>query len=954
MAITFNTKRQASLNIGTVTQAPNYYYVLASGPTFTTRSLTGATDIFTDTAVAGDYMLFGIRDGHCKPAGFEFDVTTALVAAAVTVVWEYRKTDGTWAAFAGVTDNTVNFTVAGTNSVTWTMPTDWGTNATAVNGITGRMWCRARLSVATTLTEGGRTTNPLNLYDYAITVDGSADYANGTATAGSTSTITDSGKAWTTNELQNRIVYIHTGTNSGLARIIISNTATVITILDLYPVAIDTTSQYTIGLNFEDIYQADVSGGWGVVTKVGSHSYSFACFLRFGLAHFSDIQQNVEFVQDFLFYVGETHSNRYPMFLGWRLPTLYGLNRGIFGCSITSNRTCCCDNRGAGFSINDEYLFTAGNRFLLRHDYPPTGSDGFIRSWFNNYHRYSIDDRWEGWRSVTFPKTTNPRTEVRKPTVIFGHSGFETPYGSISEATAIYPASLGYFQTQSQNLTFPELDITFNNFVNSSRFGAPMQYFSSKGITNLDDYKGNRFRLMLDVFGSTPNTGITNWRNTIRATVTDEYGNLLPNARFDISDSLAQNRKTYLDFDGGVGNNDTLIASNDATGNQFSGSTAFSFEAWVFPRTIGGSSLGRVLEKGATGTVGYGLYISGNLWTAFVVTNTGTKTSNTITATYYSWHHIVVIWNGSQLQLYVDNVATSTSSATGTPADDSASSLYIGSSVTASRTFDGEIRRIRLFKNKALSAGDYASLWNNGNYVQNETCPVSGCTAEYNFTEGSGTTVADTSGNNVTATLGASTAAPVWRDTNSGRTSNAITAYTGTQDSFLVTTTVTVGNSYSLTSQPAAATRLRFVVTNFRDTSSSSAANANIDITGTDADGNTIEEAIYLEEIRNGVYFTKQEFLTVSASGIFITGFSGSISCDNLGILSPQKVICETWSTANDLDSIVADYNPITIRISRAGFEPVVIKKNIYERQDLVISMKRSSLDILSGLQSAG
>jgi len=948
MAITFNTKRQASLNIGTVTQAPNYYYVLASGPTFTARSLTVAADIFTDTAVAGDYMLFGIRDGHCKPGGFEFNITTGLVAAAVTVVWEYRKTDGTWAAFAGVTDNTVNFTAVGTNSVTWTMPTDWGTNATAVNGITGRMWCRARLSVATTLTEGGRTTNPLNLYDYAITVDGSADYANGTATAGSTSTITDSGKAWTTNELQNRIVYIHTGTNAGQVRLIISNTATVITILDLYPVAIDTTSQYTIGLNFEDIYQADVSGGWGVVARSGLHSYVFSCFLRFGLAHFSDIQQNIEFVQDFTFYVGEAHSNRYPMFLGWRLPTLYGLNRGIFGCSITSNRTCCCDNRGAGFSINDEYLFTAGNRFLLRHDYPPTGADGFIRIWFNNYHRYSIDDRWEGWRSVTFPKTTNPRTEVRKPTVIFGHSGFETPYGSISEATAIYPASLGYFQTQSQNLTFPELDITFNNFVNSSRFGAPMQYFGSTGITNLDDYKGTRFRLMLDVFGSTANTGITNWRNTIRATVTDEYGNLLPNVRFDISDSLAQNRNTFLDFDSG----DSITAPNSASGNQIFGSTAFSVEAWIKQDGTGGSSFGRILDK-VTGTAGYLLGSLSNVLSFRVYTNGTQYTSNTVTQVGFAWHHVVGVWNGSSVKLYYDNTTGSATATTGTPGDDSGRELYIGQRFAADSGWDGQIRRVRIFKNTALSVSDVATLWNEGTYVQNEACPVSGCTAEYNFTEGSGTTLADTIGGN-TATLGTTTATPAWRDTNSGRTSNAITAYTGTEDSFLATTTVTVGNYYSLTSQPASATRLRFVVSNFTDTSASTAANANIDIIGTDNDGNTIEEVIYVDNIQNGVYFTKQEFLTVNASGIFITGFSGSISCDNLGILSPQKVTCETWSTPDDVNALVANYNPIRIKVSRAGFEPVVIKKNIYERQDLVIAMKRSSLDILSGLQSVG
>lgn len=946
MAITFNNKRQASSNVGSPTQSANMYYVQASGPTFTSRSLTVATDLFTDTAVAGDYLLFGIRDAHCKPAGFEFNITTGLVAVAVTVVWEYRKNDGTWAAFAGVTDNTTNFTVAGTNSVTWTMPTDWGTNATAVNGITGRMWCRARLSVATTLTEGGRTTNPLQLYDYAITVDGSADYSSGTATSGSTTTITDSGKAWAVNELQNRAVYIHTGTNAGVMRRIISNTATVITILDTYDVAIDTSSQYTVLLNFEDIYQASVSGGWGVVTKAGSHSYSFACFLRWGLAGFGDFEQNIEFVQDFYFYCGEAHSNRYPMFLGWRPPTLYGLNRGIFGCTLVSNRTCPCDNRGVGFTNTDEYLFTAGNKYVLRHDYPPTGGDSFIRAWFYNYHKYSIEDRWEGWRSVTFPKTTNPRTELRKPMVAFGHSGYETPYASMSEISGVYNSSLSYFQTQSQNLVMPDADFSPNAILGGSRYGSPMQWFAATGTTNLDDYKGNRFRLMLDVFGSTPNTGSTVWRNTLRGFVTDEQGNFLPNAKIQVSDSLALNRKTMLEFDGAVGNNDTLIASNSSVGNQFSGSTSFSFEAWAYAHTAGGSSLGRVIEKGTSGTVGYGLYITANTWQAFVVTSTGLKTSNTITVAYYAWHHIVAVWNGTNIILYVDNVATSSVAAGGTATDDSAVSLYIGSTVTASRTFDGFIRRVRLFKNKALSVSDVATLWNNGNYTQNEASPVSGCTGEYNFTEGSGTTVADTSGNGITANLGASTAAPTWRDTNTGLSSNAITAYTGTADSYLAPTTITVGNSYSLTSQPASATRLRFVVSNFRDTSSSTGANANLLITGTDADGNSIQEVVFVESFQNGVYFTRSEFLTVNASGIFVTGFSGTLSCDNLGIISPQRITSEVWRTPNDIDNLVADYNPIYIKVSRAGYETAIIKKYLYEEQDLVIPLKRSVLDL--------
>jgi len=946
MAITFNNARQASTNVGSISQSANAYYVLASGPTFTARSLTVAADLFTDTAVTGDYYLFKIQNSHNKPAGLIFDVTTAMASTSHTITWEYRKTDGTWASFAGVTDNTVGFTVVGSNSVTWTMPTDWGSNATAVNGITGQLWLRGRISASVAITEGGRTTNPLQIYDYAITVDGSADYTSGTATSGSTTTITDGGKAWAVNELQNRGVYIHTGTNAGQYRRIISNTATTITILDTYDVAIDNTSQYTVGLNFEDIYQASVSGGWGVVTKAGNHSYSFACQLRWGLATFTEFDTLVEFVQDFYFYCGEAHSNRYPMFLGWRPSSLYGLNRGFFGCTFISDRTTVNDNRGYGFAIADEYLFTAGNRFVLRHDYPPTGTDSFIRSWFYNFQRYSIDDRWEGWRSVTFPKTTNPRTELRKPTVIFGHSGYETPYASISEPTGIYNASLSYFQTQSQNLTFPDADFTPNAILGGSRYSSPMQWFGALGTTNLDDYKGNRFRLMLDVFGTTPNTGSTVWRNTLRGFVTDEYGNLLPNAKIQVSDSLTLNRKTMLEFDGAVGNNDTLIASNSSVGNQFSGSTSFSFEAWAYAHTAGGSALGRVLEKGTSGTVGYGIYITANNWTAFFVTSTGTKTSNTISAVYYAWHHLVAVWNGSTLILYVDNVATSAVAAAGTATDDSASSLYVGSTVTASRTFDGFIRRIRLFKNKALSVSDVATLWDSGNYTQNQASPVTGCTAEYNFTEGSGTTVADTSGNGVTANLGASTAAPLWRDTNTGLSSNAITAYTGTADSYLAPTTITVGNSYSLTSQPSVATRLRFVVSNFRDTSSSSGANANLLITGTDTDGNIIQELVYTESFQNGAYFTRNEFLTVNASGIFITGFSGTLSCDNLGIISPQKITSEVWRTPNDIDCLVADYNPIYIKVSRQGFQTLVIEKNLYEEQDLTIVLKKSVLDL--------
>lgn len=944
MAITFNNSRQVSLNIGSVPQSAGVYYVLASGPTYTARSITVAADIFTDTAVVGDYFLVGILSGHSKPAGLVFDVATAIVAAAVTVVWEYRKTDGTWAAFSGVTDNTNNFTTVGVNSITWTMPTDWGTNATAINAITGRMWLRGRLSVATTLTEGGRTgSTPLSMYDYAITVDGSADYTSGTATSGTTTTITDSGKAWTTNELMGRGVWIHTGTNAGLYRRIISNTATTITILDIYPVAIDSTSQYVVGLNFEDIYQANVSGGWGVVTKSGAHSYGFSCNLRFGLAAFMDFEANVEFVQDFYFYCSDAHSIRYPFMLGWRLPPLYGVEKSAFGCIIMSNRTCPMDNRGYGFTQDDEFVFTAGNKFVLRHDYPLTG-EGFLRAWFSNRQKYSIDDLWEGWRSVIYPKTSTPRTEVRNPTVIFGHSGIETPNASMSGVRSIYNGSLGVFLTGSSNYTLTEYELTPNNQSGSLSYGSPMQYFGATGVHNIDDYKGNRFRPMIDVFGSTGNTFTTYLRNSVRALVTDEFGNALSGVKFSISDSLSLNRKTFLDFDGG----DSITAPNSAVGNQFFGSTAYSVEAWIKQDGVGGSSYGRILDK-ITGANGFLLGSLSNSLRFAVFTGGTQYISNTVTQTGQAWHHVVGVWDGSTVKLYYDNTTGTATATVGSPGDDSSRELYIGQRFAMDSGWDGQIRRVRIFKNKALSAGDVDTLWNNGDYIQNQSSPVTGCTAEYNFTEGTGTTLTDTSSNAVTATLGTTTSTPTWRDTNAGLSSNSITANTGVMDAFLSATDVATGSYYSLTTQPTAPTTLRLVVQDFRDTGATAGLNANVSISGTDADGNAISDIIYIENIQVGTYFTKKEFLTVGASGIYVVGFSGSISVDNLGILSPQKVVTEVWRTPDDVNLLTTDYNPIVIKVSKPGFEPITIKKNIYERQDLVISLKKSRLNLTSG-----
>jgi len=77
----------------------------------------------------------------------------------------------------------------------------------------------------------------------------------GTATAGSTTTLTDSGKTWTVNQWTGAVCSITAGTGNGKKGRVASNTATVLTFEDAFSAALDATSVYSlesgIRINFE-------------------------------------------------------------------------------------------------------------------------------------------------------------------------------------------------------------------------------------------------------------------------------------------------------------------------------------------------------------------------------------------------------------------------------------------------------------------------------------------------------------------------------------------------------------------------------------------------------------------------------------------------------------------------------------------------------------------------------
>jgi hypothetical protein len=105
------------------------------------------------------------------------------------------------------------------NLATANLPTSWGTD--------GKLACAYALDVS---------------------------YATGTATAGASTTLTNSAKTWTVNQWTNYQVRITGGTGIGQVRTIASNTNTVLTVGTAWTTTPDATSQYAIEGNEDFLY----------------------------------------------------------------------------------------------------------------------------------------------------------------------------------------------------------------------------------------------------------------------------------------------------------------------------------------------------------------------------------------------------------------------------------------------------------------------------------------------------------------------------------------------------------------------------------------------------------------------------------------------------------------------------------------------------------------------------
>jgi hypothetical protein len=199
-------------------------------------------------------------------AGAASTITTALTIPGSLAGYKIRITGGTGAGQERtIASNTYGATSIITTTATWTTNPD----ATSVFLIqSGRFWVFS-----------GTATNGLKYYDVATntwsaalsvtgvtaafatdaklrsTPGGSTQFASGTSTGtNSTTTLNNTGKAWTTNQWTNYQIRLTGGVGAGQVRTVASNTGTAITVSAAWSTTPDATSTYVIEGNDDFLY----------------------------------------------------------------------------------------------------------------------------------------------------------------------------------------------------------------------------------------------------------------------------------------------------------------------------------------------------------------------------------------------------------------------------------------------------------------------------------------------------------------------------------------------------------------------------------------------------------------------------------------------------------------------------------------------------------------------------
>jgi len=194
---------------------------------------------------------------------------------------------------------------------------------------------------------------------------------------------------------------------------------------------------------------------------------------------------------------------------------------------------------------------------------------------------------------------------------------------------------------------------------------------------------------------------------------------------------------SYLDYSvsGGCVKFSTTSTLNLST-------TAYTIEAWIYPES--GSTYRRLMDYDTT-TAAWKVYMTSATTLVIKVNDSGSAST---TVTPETWQHVAFVYASSTMSIYVDGVKTYSSAYSYKPSG--TNPFYIGAASGCGAQWSGAIGPIRL-SNTARYTDTFTPEW--GWTTDSSTVGL------WNMTEGSGTTLYDSSSNANNGTL---TGGPSW------------------------------------------------------------------------------------------------------------------------------------------------------------------------------------------------
>ena len=218
-------------------------------------------------------------------------------------------------------------------------------------------------------------------------------------------------------------------------------------------------------------------------------------------------------------------------------------------------------------------------------------------------------------------------------------------------------------------------------------------------------------------------------------------------ARIPIVSNPPSGFNTYsLDFDG----TDDYVDCGNGSSLQITG-TAITVSAWINADSFSGNPTFVANTTASTWANGHAIYGTAS-YIYFTINGYSTNRAQVSTPSSGAWHHIVGVYDGTTIQIYLN--ATAGTAASYDQSIGNSANTVLGTNNGENGTWcNGKLDEVAIW-DSALSSGSVSNIYNSGVPTDLLADSNSGdLQGWWRFEEGSGTSVADSSTNSNTGTL---------------------------------------------------------------------------------------------------------------------------------------------------------------------------------------------------------